>query len=352
MLHANMFGRLPRHKHHAMRLLVAPCSSVSQRALCRYWAIQYLVHKQARVKVTTSGVTITLDSSVLYYGTPIPASPFAVNVKPTRTCAGLSLVADGGTADNSQSLSIATAGLSTMFSITARDLYSNANFMMSDSFKIQLSGASNAVGMFTPQSNGVYIAAYTATVSGVHFLSVTNAAGTHFGSSPYSIYVQPGVRSFRHSNISMVTLMTAGVQVTFTVIVRDRFGNYQPNAGVASKLSVAASFGYKANVIDCSVNAASDCPSFLSGSLAARPPTLDNPRYILKVTVTRSGQFSLAIVGADRFDSAVGGSPFSIMVQPKPICAALSTVSGISAAAAAYTTGVSSKFTVSAMDAY
>jgi len=347
-----MFGRLPRHKHHALRLFVAPCSSVSQRALCRYWAIQFLVHKQARVRVTTSGVTITLDSSVLYYGTPIPASPFAVNVKPTRTCAGLSLVADGGTADNSQSLSIATAGLSTMFSITARDLYSNANFMMSDSFKIQLSGASNAVGMFTPQSNGVYIAAYTATVSGVHFLSVTNAAGTHFGSSPYSIYVQPGVRSFRHSNISMVTLMTAGVQVTFTVIVRDRFGNYQPNAGVASKLSVAASFGYKANVIDCSVNTASDCPSFLSGSLAARPPTLDNPRYILKVTVTRSGQFSLAIVGADRFDSAVGGSPFSIMVQPKPICAALSTVSGISAAAAAYTTGVSSKFTVSAMDAY
>ncbi len=309
------------------------------------------MHKQARVRVTTSGNTITLDSSVLFYGSSVPASPFEVNVFPSRTCAGLSLVADGGTVDTSHSLSIATAGLSAAFSVTARDLYSNLNVMMSDRFKIQLSGASNALGTITSQSNGVYTASYTATVSGVHFLSVTSADGTHFGSSPYTIYVQPAVRSFQHSNISMLTLLTAGDSVLFTVTVRDRFGNYQPNSAVSSKLSVIASFGYNAQTTDCSALSASHCPSFLNGSLVSNPPALDNARYVFRVLVTRSGQFSLAIIGLDRFDSAVGGSPFFITVNPNPVCGPVSTIYGL-ASSAMHTRGVTSQFTVRTSDSY
>ena len=99
----------------------------------RYLATQHLVHKQARVRVTTSGGTIT---SVLFYGSAVPASPFEVNVLPSRTCASLSTVADGGAMDSSHSLSIATAGLSAAFSITARDLFSNLNVLMSDNLEL------------------------------------------------------------------------------------------------------------------------------------------------------------------------------------------------------------------------
>jgi hypothetical protein len=310
------------------------------------------VHKQAKVRVTTFGNTVTLDSSVLFYGLPIPASPFAVNILPSRTCASLSLVEDGGISANSHSLSIATAGLSALFSITARDIYSNLNMMMSDSFKIQLSGASSTTGVVTPQSNGVYIASYTPTVSGVHRLSVISADGTHFGSSPYAVYVQPAIRSFQHSNISMITLVTAGVQVTFTITVRDRFGNYQPNAAVAGKLSFSASSGFDVDVTDCSTISAFHCPSFLSGSLVANPPTLDRPRYVVRLRFTVSGQFSLAVFGKDRFDSALGGSPFVITVKPQPSCGTISTISGISSSFAAYTSGVPSQFTVRVSDSY
>lgn len=300
--------------------------------------------------MTTSSNTITLDPTVLFYGTPIPLSPYDVTVLPSRTCAGLSTVADGGAADISHSLSIATAGRSAVFSLTARDLYSNLNVMMTDKFKIQLSGSSNALGVITPLSNGVYGIAYTATVSGAHLLSVTNTEGIHFGSSPYTIYVQPAIRSFQHSNITMITIMTAGVPATFTVTVRDRFGNYQPNAAVSSKLSFAASFGFKIVTTDCSSLA--QCPSFLSGSLVANPPALDNPRYVVSVMITRSGTFSLVVTGTDRFDSAVGGSPFSISVQPHTFCGTLSVITGLPLSLGAFTSGESSSFTVTALDSY
>jgi hypothetical protein len=328
-----------------------PISCLIPSSPFRYWATQHLVHKQARVRVTTSGTTTTLDASVMFYGASIPASPFEVNVLPSRTCAGLSVVADGGGIDSSHSLSIATAGLTTGFSITVRDLYSNLNVLMSDNFKIKLSGASFAAGIIVPQSKGVYLATYTATVSGVHFLAITSADGTHFGSSPYTVYVQPAVRSFYHSNISLVTLMTAGGQMSFTVTVRDRFGNYQPNSAVASKLSFSASVGYNVQTTDCLLISSAHCPSFLSGSLIANPPSLDNPRYIVRVLATRSGRFSLAVLGLDRFDTAVGGSPFFIAVQPLPVCGTVSIVTGV-LAPFSFTRGTVAQFTVSTLDVY
>ena len=82
----------------------------------------------------------------------------------------------------------------------------------------------------------------------------------------------------------------------------------------------------------------------------ATPTDLDDPRLVLRYTVTRSGVYSLAVGGSKANDGPVLGSPFALTMFPNVACSSTSTAVGASLTLA--TAGVPGSFTVFARDQY
>ena len=82
----------------------------------------------------------------------------------------------------------------------------------------------------------------------------------------------------------------------------------------------------------------------------ATPTDLDDPRLVLRYTVTRSGKYSLAIAGSKSNDGPVYGSPFELTIFPNIACSSTSTAAG--AALTLATAGIPGTFTVWARDQY
>ena len=71
-----------------------------------------------------------------------------------------------------------------------------------------------------------------------------------------------------------------------------------------------------------------DLPYFHNGGwLIAEPTSLDKPTLRLGYVVTRAGNFVMQVGGPGLHEGLVSKSPFSLRIEPGPVCASLSTVS-------------------------
>ena len=71
-----------------------------------------------------------------------------------------------------------------------------------------------------------------------------------------------------------------------------------------------------------------DLPYFHNGGwLIAEPTSLDKPTLRLGDVVTRAGNFVMQVGGPGLHEGLVSKSPFSLRIEPGPVCASLSTVS-------------------------
>ena len=82
----------------------------------------------------------------------------------------------------------------------------------------------------------------------------------------------------------------------------------------------------------------------------ATPTDLDDPRLVLRYTITRAGKYSLAVGGSKANDGPVNRSPFDLTIFPNVACSTTSTAAGASLTLA--TAGIPGTFTVRARDQY
>mmetsp|Transcript_34887 Transcript_34887/g.82189 ORF Transcript_34887/g.82189 Transcript_34887/m.82189 type:complete len:5981 (-) Transcript_34887:63-18005(-) len=315
----------------------------------------------------SGGTMATITSANLYRGYDIMDSPFTVDVKPAGTCSAKS-IAVPNQAGSGHSLELSTAGLQAEFTITAKDLYGNLRGVGGDNFRVRLTGVDSTSGLVQDLSDvqpGTYRVVYTVTKSGTYDISVVFGA-SGINQSPFRMVAQPARRHLGRSvpTGSGLTLGTAGVQSSVTITIRDRHDNWQPDPSVVDA-NVQFAFTDIAtlqatNVVQDALGP-DDIPSFVdkvsyigpstnAGKQVATPTDLDNPRLILRYTVTRSGTYSMALGGTKANDGAVMGSPFDLTLLANVVCAGTSAALGTGVSLA--TSGVPGTFTIQARDEY
>jgi len=302
----------------------------------------------------SAGAMQTVPATALYKGFHTLGSPFSVSVNPARTSAATTVATD---AAGARSLSIATAGLQAVFTITAKDLYKNLRGVGGENFKVRLTGVDSTAGVVTDRGDGLYVVSYTATKSGTYDISVVIGAGGISG-SPFRLYVQPAARHMSNSIATgaSLTLATAGVQAVLTLTVKDRFDNWQPSNSVVNTASLTFFLTPEAQIVTSSISCVTtqppsgDCPNFVDtvNKLAATPTNLDKATVVLRYSVTASGVYKLALRGQSKFDGPVNNSPFPLTVFPHLPCASTSTAAG--AALTLVTAGIAGTFTIQSKD--
>ena len=132
---------------------------------------------------------------------------------------------------------IATAGIFNEFFIQAKDVFGNLRSTGGDKFSVQLVPTSqekfNAtiVTTFRDQQSGVYNCAYKVTKSGKYLATIT-VFGEKILGTPYPITIYSAQLDVGGSGMSnFITLLTAGIEMTFIVNARDRFGNPRDEGG-------------------------------------------------------------------------------------------------------------------------
>ena len=162
----------------------------------------------------------------------ISGSPFQFRVQARNTTAAATTVAHGLGLEM-----IATAGIFNEFFIQAKDVFGNLRSTGGDKFSVQLVPTSqekfNAtiVTTFRDQQSGVYNFAYKVTKSGKYLATITVFGEKNLG-TPYPITIYSAQLDVGGSGMSnFITLLTAGIEMTFIVNARDRFGNPRDEGG-------------------------------------------------------------------------------------------------------------------------
>ena len=362
----------------SLRDTVDPSGTIDLRSSYYYdLAVDYKIETGGASQTDTAvlkweygGLSATVvPSANLLVGQNVRDTPATVVVHPAGTCASTSFTTPNQDA-NGHSLELATAGLQSEFTITAKDLYNNLRCVGAEKFKVRLTGVDSLAGVvedLSATAPGSYRVLYTATKSGTYDVAVVfGASGVQ--NSPFRLTVQPARRHLINSPATgaALTLSTAGVLSSVTITVRDRHENYQPNPSVADAgiQFTAAATVPPYNLTDTNQDTlqTADKPYFadtvsyigdatLAGTQVATPTSLDNPRLVLRYTITKSGSYSLRIGGSTAsHESAVMASPFALNIYPSPPCSVTSTAA--SSSLSLTTAGVQSAFTIQARDMY
>jgi hypothetical protein len=161
----------------------------------------------------------------------ISGSPFRFRVQPRNTTAASTTIAHGLGLER-----IATAGVFNEFFIQAKDVFGNLRSSGGDKFSaeiVPLNQEFNATisTRFEDTNSGVYRCAYKVTKSGKYMAFITlfgaNILGTPYPITIYSAELDTGGSGLSNFNL----LLTAGIEMTFNVNARDRFGNLRDEGG-------------------------------------------------------------------------------------------------------------------------
>jgi hypothetical protein len=240
-----------------------------------------------------------------------------ISVAPARTCCAASIMQSVGSP-----LSIATAGIMKLFSISLRDAFGNSVNTCSEDVSIVYAGGPAQSRMDCRTST----AEFHPTASGVYLVIAKIKSSTDCALTQVRMIVQPFVRNFEESFVrgTALTLATCGQASWLTITIRDMFGNLQPKSESPSvRCSLNGTFAIQTNISPCpGVN----CPESLASTFGLRQ--YSKSEYVFNYVATLAGNFRLSIQSGD--SAQVMGSPFSIRVIPSPVCLAVSFAAGSS----------------------
>jgi len=166
------------------------------------------------------GTYATLDASHYALDQPIAGSPYNITTQPDVTDWAESTIFG-------EALTISTAGVRSMFTIQSKDKNKNNRDTGVDTYLIHMTSASNDVfdGIVTDLDDGTgrYSVDYTPAMQG----SYTLKAYLGTADKTTSLHVEPGAlcASTCLANGISLTVATAGYFATFTIQMKDAFGN-------------------------------------------------------------------------------------------------------------------------------
>jgi len=179
----------------------------------------------------------SLSLAVTYSSFPIKGSPFVVKVNPNVANATNSIV-------YGHSISLATAGISQVVKLTARDRAGNYLRVGWDNFAVNADSSTSKLSLgFAVKDfkNGTYVMSFMATLAGAYKLGIIYQ-NVHVHHSPYSFTVFPAPVGALSSKLEFRTsypceskdlqeplCATVNPQIPYSVSVFDRFGNVQPD---------------------------------------------------------------------------------------------------------------------------
>ncbi|EKX41487.1 hypothetical protein GUITHDRAFT_74711 [Guillardia theta CCMP2712] len=161
----------------------------------------------------------SITSDKLFTASHVNGSPLTITVNPALTDFDTSIVFGEG-------LSIATAGVTSSFSIQVKDTFNNLRLQGGDNFTAQLSKSLAPIVLsasIVDNADGTYQVSYLPKVEGQYNLGIY--LGTDQKTS--SVYVEPGVICAAMSVVNglSLTIGTAGFTASFTIQAKDSFDN-------------------------------------------------------------------------------------------------------------------------------
>ena len=256
----------------------------------------------------------------------INSSPFQLIVSPNVLCSSSS-VATG------QGLTLATSGISSSFTITARDTYGNDLAQSVSPVNAIFSGGS--IPNFAASSRylgaGKFVSAFTATVSGTFSLSIS-VVYNPIRSSPIPVQVVTALACAAKTIVygNMLTLSTAGSLTRFSICAKDEFSN-SLTASTPAFDAVATS---SLTTVALQVLSLSGCEHAFT--------------YVPTVSGTYSLRISLVKDNSININQSVRNSPFSTNVLAAVSFPSRSVISVVPSAVA----GVKAIITVRSKDMY
>ncbi len=287
---------------------------------------------------SSSGLTFAWKSEGVPSFVPIPSSAFfsqswsftsnlkaVVRPAASRSCQALSPV-----------ISVATAGLSSTFSISAIDSFGNSVTDISH-IKLrmnQISGCDTLIENSCAQvrrsmeSRGVQV---TLTLSGLYQLDIIDTERTDAacGTSFSQIYVHPNVALLSNSliRLSSATVATAGTALQFEITTLDQFSNAVPLLASYAQFSFKLSCVGPSPCCDPCVAARTTCGSsilcvptkrsLIVGPLSA-PSDLSSHIFSVSFLPSQSGIFRLQVSSSNEcpYCDALPDTHWDISVKP------------------------------------
>ncbi|TMW66346.1 hypothetical protein Poli38472_004111 [Pythium oligandrum] len=228
-------------------------------------------------------------------------SPYSVSVV-QNVPAGPTSVASGA------GLSAATTFIQSTFQVQARDLNDNDVKTGGAIFKVTLDHIANGtqvIGSCVDLLSGVYTCTYTPQVVGGSRLNVGLLSGgvvAPVRDSPFSIDViaGPALGSFSFARGTALVSSIAGERTTFTVFIRDNYGNDKLNAGT--------------EVISVRFTGPSPATTnVLAADTGLQIKYVSNGQFEVSYRLERKGQYAI-YVNVDGV--AIVGSPFTMYTYP------------------------------------
>jgi len=173
----------------------------------------------ARIKYGQAAAPSTnMVTSKLFKDLPISNSPYVYVTKPDVTAWSTSTI-------TGEALTIATAGVTSQFTVQSKDANDNNRDSGGDDYLMHAASATGAAlsGTVTDNSDGTYIIKYTPSRQGAYSLKV------YLGTSDMTtaLHVEPGAGCASKSvaNSEQLSIATAGHMATFTVQAKDQYKN-------------------------------------------------------------------------------------------------------------------------------